>query len=154
MTLEISFCIKFFSTFITLDVFMACSMHIKLPLVFVDVWLRRAFSTITNELTIATCCLLYLFVVRQISLNYRLTVTIITTENKKSISDIPRSSILNPFRCLKMSNGEFYDIWQLKKSNGDRTKVKKNEQRRILQFWGIEKELRRLKKEPRRISPY
>ena len=33
------------------------------------------------------------------------------------------SSILNPFRCLKMSNGEFYDFWQLKKSNGDRTKV-------------------------------
>ena len=40
-----------------------------------------------------------------------------------SIPNILGSSILNPFRCLKMSNGEFYDFWQLKKSNGDRTKV-------------------------------
>ena len=54
-----------------------------------------------------------------------------------SIPNILGSSILNPFRCLKMSNGEFYDFWQLKKSNGDRTKVLKNEQRRILQFGGI-----------------
>ena len=40
-----------------------------------------------------------------------------------SIPNILGSSILNPFRCLKMSSGEFYDFWQLKKSNGDCTKV-------------------------------
>ena len=40
-----------------------------------------------------------------------------------SIPNILGSSILNPFRCLKMSNGEFYDFWQLKKSNGDHIKV-------------------------------
>ena len=40
-----------------------------------------------------------------------------------SIPNIHHSSILIPFRCLKMSNGEFYDFWQLKKSNGERIKV-------------------------------
>ena len=40
-----------------------------------------------------------------------------------SIPNIHHSSILIPFRCLKMSNGEFYDFWQLKKSNDDRIKV-------------------------------
>ena len=40
-----------------------------------------------------------------------------------SIPNILGSSILNPFRCLKISNGEFYNFWQLKKSNGDHIKV-------------------------------
>ena len=40
-----------------------------------------------------------------------------------SIPNILGSSILNPFRCLKMSNGEFYNFWRWKKSYGDRRKV-------------------------------
>ena len=125
VTLKISFGAKFFSAFITLYVLMACFVHIKLPLVFKDVGLFRAFSTDTNELSIPTRCVLCLLMVHQISLHYRTIVTIITTVNLLivTITRILGSSILNPFRCLKMSNGEFYNFWQLKKSNGDRTKV-------------------------------
>ena len=42
--------------------------HIKLPLVFKDVGLFRAFSTDTNELSIPTRCVLCLLMVHQISL--------------------------------------------------------------------------------------
>ena len=54
--------------------------HIKLPLVFKDVGLFRAFSTYTNELSIPTRCVLC-FLTVQISLYYRTIVTIITTVN-------------------------------------------------------------------------
>ena len=68
VTLKISFGAKFFSAFITLYVLMACFVHIKLPLVFKDVGLFRAFSTDTNELSIPTRCVLCLLMVHQISL--------------------------------------------------------------------------------------
>ena len=55
--------------------------HIKLPLVFKDVGLFRAFSTDTNELSIPTRCVLCLLMVHRISLYYRTIVTIITTVN-------------------------------------------------------------------------
>ena len=42
--------------------------HIKLPLVFKDVGLFRAFSTDTNELSIPTRCVLCLLMVHQMSL--------------------------------------------------------------------------------------
>ena len=42
--------------------------HIKLPLVFKDVGLFRAFSNDTNELSIPTRCVLCLLMVHQISL--------------------------------------------------------------------------------------
>ena len=80
VALKISFGAKLFSTCITLDVFMACSVHVNLPLVFEDACLRRAFSSNTNELTIPTYCVLNLLVVHQISLDYRAIVTITTTE--------------------------------------------------------------------------
>ena len=74
--LKISFGAKFFSAFITLYVLMACFVHIKLPLVFKDVGLFRAFSTDTNELSIPTRCVLCLLMVHQISLYYLRVLTI------------------------------------------------------------------------------
>ena len=79
--LQISFCAKFFSALITLYVFMASFVHIKLPLVFEDVGFFGAFATDTNELSIPTTCVLCLLVIHQISLDYRTKVTIITTVN-------------------------------------------------------------------------
>ena len=81
VTLKISFCAKLFSALITLYVFMASFVHIKLPLVFEDVGFFGAFATDTNELSIPTTCVLCLLVIHQISLDYRTKVTIITTVN-------------------------------------------------------------------------
>ena len=104
--LKISFGAKFFSAFITLYVLMACFVHIKLPLVFKDVGLFRAFSTDTNELSIPTRCVLCLLMVHQISLYYRTIVTIITTVNllivtiTRSVQCFVPNQTLLTLRCL------------------------------------------------------
>ena len=92
VTLKISFGIKFFSTCITLDVLMACSMHVKLPLVFEDGCLCKAFSTNTNKLTIPTYCVLCLLVVHQISLHDSAIVTITATEYFRIVTIVTSTS--------------------------------------------------------------
>ena len=80
--------------------------HIKLPLVFKDVGLFRAFSTDTNELSIPTRCVLCLLMVHQISLYYRTIVTIITTVNllivtiTRSVQCFVPNQTLLTLRCL------------------------------------------------------
>ena len=80
--------------------------HIKLPLVFKDVGLFRAFSTDTNELSIPTRCVLCLLMVHQISLYYHTIVTIITTVNllivtiTRSVQCFVPNQTLLTLRCL------------------------------------------------------